>query len=241
MSLRDGILGLLFPRNCFGCGVTDPEPLSHLCRECLWQVQPLADPMCIRCGRPAWGQISSQYVCSFCEDTQPHYDRARSVLLYDGIAADMIRALKYRGALWLAGDLGAFLRHGLERFYGRERFDLITFVPLHPLRHRLRGYNQAALLAGAVARASGDVLVRPTLRRIRMSASQTRLTARQRLHNVRDAFAVRRRGRRWLQGKRILLVDDVMTTGATVSECARALKAAGAEKVCVLTAARTLY
>lgn len=241
MHLLKGILGLLFPRSCVGCGVADPTPLPHLCRDCLMELHPICDPFCRRCGRPAWGLIDGDYECSFCRETRPAFDSARSVMLFEGVLAEMIRMLKYRSALWLATDLAAFLQHGWETFFPADSFDIITYVPLHAWRRRLRGYNQAALLARGLGKSDRRALVRSCLIRTVPTASQTRLTASQRLTNVRGAFAVRISSRKWVEGKRILLVDDVVTTGATASECARALKAAGAQKVHVLTVARTLY
>lgn len=241
MRLLEGMRGLLFPRSCVGCGASDPTPLPHLCRDCLVELHPICDPYCRRCGRPAWGLIDGDYECSLCREIRPAFDSARSVMLFEGIVAEMIRMLKYRRALWLAADLASFLQHGWETFFPGRGFDMITYVPLHAWRRRRRGYNQAALLARDLGKRDRSILVRSCLIRTIPTASQTRLTASQRLTNVRGAFTVKTGSRKWLEGKRILLVDDVMTTGATASECARALKAAGAQKVHVLTVARTLY
>lgn len=240
-AMLQGMLNLIFPRACVGCGRADPAPLTHLCADCIFEMHPLAASVCSRCGHPFWGDVEGDYTCSYCEELQPAFDTARSVLLFDGLAAELVRRFKYAGAVWLAGDLAAFLRHGYEFYYGDRSYDLITYVPLHPWRRRWRGYNQAGLLARALVRLLGSGVVRPYLMRVRRTESQTRLTARQRLNNVRGAFAVRKGRSRWLAGKAVLLIDDVMTTGATVSECARALKQSGAEKVDVLTLARTLY
>ncbi|HIE11202.1 MAG TPA: ComF family protein, partial [Kiritimatiellae bacterium] len=228
MRLLEGMRGLLFPRSCVGCGASDPTPLPHLCRDCLVELHPICDPYCRRCGRPAWGLIDGDYECSLCREIRPAFDSARSVMLFEGIVAEMIRMLKYRRALWLAADLASFLQHGWETFFPGRGFDMITYVPLHAWRRRRRGYNQAALLARDLGKRDRSILVRSCLIRTIPTASQTRLTASQRLTNVRGAFTVKTGSRKWLEGKRILLVDDVMTTGATASECARALKAAGA-------------
>jgi ComF family protein len=161
---------------------------------------------------------------------------ARSAVRYEGTPGLAIRSLKYQLAVWLAPDLAQLLTAGWRTHYENLTFDGICGVPLHPLKQRNRGFNQAELLGEKLVREAAIPLWRGVLRRVKDSQSQTHLTAEQRTSNVAGVFEVARPRR--VVGKRLLLVDDVMTTGATVNECARVLKNAGAESVHVLTVAR---
>jgi ComF family protein len=149
---------------------------------------------------------------------------------------DWLHRFKYSHATYLASDLGKLLTAVVRAHYERERPDAVAYVPLYPVKERARTYNQARLLAEVLSRELGVPLARGCLERVRDTGTQTHLTARQRSENVRDAFAVRHP--EWVEGRHFLLVDDVMTTGATVNECARALKAAGSGRVLVATVAR---
>jgi competence protein ComFC len=168
---------------------------------------------------------------------KPCFDWARSAVRYDGVAKACLRRFKYHAGLWLLEDLVDWLMALWKTCPADVRSaDFATCVPLYPRRERERGFNQSALLAGSLASRIGIPFQERLLWRLKPTSTQTRLTAAQRLHNVRGVFSVpwpRRAG-----GARIVLVDDVMTTGATVSECARTLKAAGAAAVMVLTVAR---
>jgi ComF family protein len=230
------LLDLLFPRACAACGARDPDPHAHLCWDCVTRCRFIQPPFCERCGDPVSGRIDHAYECAFCAHHRIHFEAARSVVRFDGPAADVVRALKYRAHTWLSRDLADLLEAGLETHYPAVAFDAVAFVPLHLLRQRERGFNQAELLARALARRRGLPLAPRALVRVRPTPTQTRLTAPQRAANVHHAFRAGR-GRKW-SGARLLLVDDVMTTGATVNECARALKAGGAATVHVLTVAR---
>ncbi len=231
-------LDLLFPRTCLGCGVPDPDPHRFFCWDCRSAFRFVQPPSCRRCGDPVSGRIDHTYICSACTRRAPGFDAARSVLRDHGPAAEAVRALKYGAQTWLAADLADFLIEGFRTYYGQESFDGVCPVPLYRTRLFQRGFNQASLLAAPLARAFGLEWNPRALRRIRPTPSQTRLTAAERAHNVREAFRSRPHARRWIAGRRLLLVDDVMTTGATADACARALKASGAVRVHVLTLVR---
>ena len=147
-----------------------------------------------------------------------------------------IRSLKYHSATWLASDLAVLLEGAVCSEYAGVHFDGVAAVPLHPLRRRTREYNQSDLLASHLARRMGVPPCRSVSIRSRITATQTRLTAKERADNVRGAFQAGCTDP-W-RGKRILLVDDVMTTGATVNECSRSLVEAGVSEVWVITVAR---
>jgi len=230
------LLDIIYPRQCIGCGASSPETFRYICWDCWSQATPVNAPFCEICGDPVSGAVEHGFVCFFCTAEPPAFDRARSAMRYDGIISDALRCLKYKKALWLVRDLAEVLYSCVIAEYADRVFDLIVPVPLHPVRRRQRGYNQSEELALALARRMHCACVPGVLKRTRPTVSQTHLTAKARLSNVQGAFEYRRK--KWLAGRHILLVDDVMTTGATVNECSRVLKKGGADSVHVVTVAR---
>ncbi len=230
-------MNLLYPQVCGGCGRPLTEPGITVCWDCHSALHLLAPPFCFRCGEPVHGQVDHDYVCHVCSRRPPRYRQARAAIHYNESGKNLITRFKYSHALWLENWLAGLLTAALEARFADRTFDTICPVPLHPVKQRERGYNQSVLLASALSRRAGIPLTPGgALRRIRRTPSQTRLTAGQRMANVRGAFAVTRPA--VFAGKRVLLVDDVMTTGATVGTCARVLLTHGAVSVDVLTVAR---
>jgi len=210
--------------------------LSHLCWDCLSDTPRVEPPFCVCCGDPVAGDIQHDYTCFACSRETPQFDFARSAVRYEGAVGEALRSLKYESALWLADDLARLLLACVHAEYSEVEFDFVTPVPLYPPRQRERGFNQSALLGAALARRMGVPYKEKAVRRIRPTTSQTGLTAPQRAANVSGAFRIGLFVR--LVGKKVLLVDDVMTTGATVNACAGALRKGGAASVHVVTAAR---
>jgi ComF family protein len=210
--------------------------MKHICWDCMSDTPKVEPPFCALCGDPVAGDIQHDYTCFACSRETPSFDLARSATRYEGAVGEALRALKYEGALWTAQDLAELLFACVRAEYSGTEFDLITSVPLYPPRRRERGYNQSALLGEALARRLGLPFRESLVRRIRPTVSQTGLTAPQRAANVCGVFRIGLFSRP--VDKRILLVDDVMTTGATVNACARALKKGGAAAVHVVTVAR---
>ncbi len=229
-------LDLLYPRSCAGCGTSLAGKTGQLCWDCQADVRPIAPPFCYWCGNPVEGRVDHRYVCYHCTAAAPHFTRARCAARFEGVLPDLIHAFKYQDALWLAPDLVDLLQACWNTHFADWPCDGVTAVPLHPARRRARGYNQARVLAVGLARRLGRPHWDGLLHRLRATETQTHLTARERLRNVAGAFEIG--SPRRLRERRILLVDDVMTTGATVSEAARALRAGGAAEVYVLTLAR---
>jgi ComF family protein len=230
------LLDILYPRTCAACGGPVGPDFHHVCWDCLSEVLYVRPPYCVLCGDPVEGRVDHAFTCFNCSSANPHFDRARSAARYHGVLQELLREFKYRDALWLRRDLTQLLESCATAHYdvGGD-IDAVAFVPLYPARRRERGYNQAEVLAGALARRLRKPLLSHCLMRVRATRTQTNLTAWERATNVRGAFRARRRR---LEGRGILLVDDVMTTGATVNECARALKESGAARVYVVTVAR---
>lgn len=218
------------------CGVPSPQSFRYLCWDCYADTPRVEPPFCRCCGDPVAGEVQHDYTCFACSRRTPVFDRARSAVRYEGGVGEALRALKYNDALWLVDDLAALLDACVRAEYEGAAFDVVAPVPLWPARRRARGFNQSALLASALARRLGIRYKERSARRIRPTSTQTGLTAPQRAANVSGAFRAGFFAR--LKGLKMLLVDDVMTTGATVDACAAALKEGGADSIYVVTVAR---
>lgn len=236
----EAALDWLYPRHCYHCGRSLAEGRSRmLCRRCLRELEKLriGGAVCATCGLSLAGDPDPEALCMACRIERRRFDRARAFVAYAGPATSLIRAYKFDGDYTLGPRL---MRAMMDRGWtppDLEAPDVVAPVPLHRRRRRERGYDQALLLARVVARRLGGELRPRLLRRTRYTSQQALLPMRHRWDNVRGAFAVRRGER--LDGRKVLLVDDVMTTGVTADECAGELKAAGAAEVQVLTLART--
>jgi len=228
-SFRSQFLDFLFPPRCVGCRQVG----VWLCAECLDQIPRVEPPFCIRCG----DAVVSDGLCARCRTSPLRIDCIRSVVYFDGVLRTAIHQLKYKGRTVLAEPLG-----GLMAAYWAQHpmsVDVVVPVPLHAARLRKRGYNQAALLACAMARRVGLLVDERTLVRQRATVPQVELNAEKRLQNVHDAFCCSGDD---LVGKRVLLIDDVCTTGATLEACAIALYDEGrVRSVQALTLARAGY
>jgi ComF family protein len=230
-------LNSLLPPRCLACGDTVEQP-GALCAACWRGLDFLGPPLCAVCGLPFAFDMGPAAVCGACAGEKPAYDRARSVLRYDDGSRGLILGFKHADRTEGAPAYGAWLaRAGAELLADTE---LIVPVPLHWRRLFRRRYNQSALLARALSRQTGIAWAPDALARIKPTPSQGGLGARERRLNVRGAFKVPPRRRPLVWGKRIVLIDDVLTTGATLDSAARALLRAGAAGVDALAIARVL-
>jgi ComF family protein len=188
------------------------------------------------CGDPVDGRVENVYQCSHCRREHPAFDNARSAVRYRGAVRKAIHKLKYGHQACMARDLAKWLVASYDAHYKDIDIDAVIYVPLYLVRQRERTYNQSSLLSREFAKLIKVPLFTRCVKRIRPTGSQVSLNARQRSLNVKNAFEIRDKG--WVDGKRLLLIDDVMTTGATVNEIAKVLKEARAASVHVLTVAR---
>ncbi len=235
-KVPSALFSLVFPDNCRIC----LQPLKDItrvpvCAGCLAAPEPLnAEYFCVFCRTPFLNAfpLDDQGRCSLCRLGLNGFDAAYTFGAYEGTLRELVHLLKYSGMRPLAGPLGALLASALPR---EQRFDLIVPMPLHWRRRWQRGFNQAELLAREVARRTGIPVVAAARRR-RATSAQAGLTNAARRANVQGAFAVSKKDA--VRDMRVLLIDDVMTTGATASACARALKRAGARQVVLLAVAR---
>ncbi len=239
------VFSVFFPSDCRLCSV----PLVNIsrlpvCHECLHSIEPIRAPQCLQCGErllPAQLLVGDGR-CQGCRGFEPEFRRAVSFGEYAGALRGLIHLLKYDKVLTAAPVLGALLAKAIgELDEGREdSLPLIVPVPLHASKRRERGFNQTELIArAAVKRLTHRAeFAAGVLKRQRPTHSQVGLTREERVANMRDAFRVT--AAEAVKGRTVIVVDDVMTTGTTVSECARVLKKAGAERVWAATVARVL-
>ena len=239
-KLASAALDFCLPRACAGCQQTwtlsEQGCWCPSCREALaW----IGSPRCPGCGIPFLDSPDSDdHLCGECLKGAFDFDVARSAVLYAGMARKRIHQLKFGGKLHWVPALAALLAESVKPGDAVNRVDMIVPVPLHQQRLRQRGFNQAGLIAREFGRACSIPVRFGVLIRHRATLPQTRLGRRERLDNVRGAFMIARREA--VRGRSVLLLDDVFTTGTTLSECAKVLKRAGAQTVHALTVARVV-
>ena len=230
-------LALLYPEVCQLCKAEPATPREgYVGGKCWSQVRFIRPPFCQRCGLPFEGEITHSFVCTNCHELELHFSFARSAVVAKTVVLEAIHRFKYSRALWFENFLAGLLTREAGPALRGKRWDLLVPVPLHPLKEREREFNQSARLARHLGRAANIPCEERILRRNRATVTQTRLDRKARAANMATAFMVRTGER--LAGRRVVVVDDVFTTGATTNDCARALRDAGAEEVCVWTVAR---
>ena len=232
-----GSMNVVLPAHCGACDVAVDTP-GRLCADCWSEVAFISPPFCACCGTPFEVEADTQALCAACLRAPPTYRRARAAVLYKNVGRDLVLALKMADRTWIAPALGEWMARAGQQLL--QDADLIAPVPLYRWRLIARRFNQSALLGAMLSRDCTAAWMPDLLVRARATKSQARLSASERRKNVRGAFRLRKRHTSIVDGKSVLLVDDVITTGATVDACVRALKSGGAKSVDVLTLARTL-
>ncbi len=233
-----GAVDIALPPRCLSCGVVLADE-AGLCAACWPRIDFIADPMCACCGLPFDIPAGADNLCGACAAEPPPFAAARAVFRYDDLSRDLVLGFKHADKLhgakayarWMAGVGGELV----------SASDAILPVPLHWRRLFARRYNQAQILAASLGKAVDLPVLADAIRRRRPTPSQGRLTRRQRQRNVAGAFVVPTARRRLVAGRRLLLVDDVMTTGATLGAVCRTLRRAGAAEVRALVLARVVH
>lgn len=230
-------LDWLYPRDCPECNAPSDREGRYWCWSCFRKIELFAQHGgCDICGQRTEGGVAHSFVCGACLAQRPRFDRARAAADFTHTLREQIHAFKYQGAMWMRHDLCDVLEGAARTHFHVATVDVVMPVPLHRLRRRSRSFNQSALLAEELARRIDRRCDAQSLVRVRDTATQTKLNAARRRENIAGAFEVKRP--EWVAQRCVLLVDDVMTTGATLDECARALKSAGARTVWAVTVAR---
>ena len=236
-KLLANAVDICFPPRCLSCrqGIASGAPL-YFCDDCRPEVSLIEAPLCHRCGSP-FPVAAESHFCGRCLGGKNRFDLSRSVVVYKGAVRHAVHALKYRRHAVETAAFGMLFRQA----FADAAFlaaDLIVPVPLHVRRLRERGFNQSTILARQFFPDRRRSIKPRVLVRHRHTAPQTSLSGRRRLANIRGAFRVP--DPEMVKGKSVTLVDDIYTTGATLNECARVLRRAGAEKIVALTFARVV-
>lgn len=231
-----GFKELFFPDRVL-CPVCRQEPSEGggLGIYCFSRIAFIAEPICQKCGRPLRLKSAATELCEQCSTSRYYFSQARAVALYEGALRENLADLKYRYRPDLGWALGLLLVEWVKLHRDFQKFDFIIPIPIHRQKLVFRGYNQAELLANPLQRYLGIGLKNDIIIRDKITESQSGLDRYQRFANINEAFRVV--DSRSLTGKKILLVDDILTTGATASEAARVLLRAGAREIKVLTLA----
>ncbi len=234
------VASLLYPEVCEVCGeerATARE--SYLCVKCRsapGNLVPVRAPFCDRCGLPYAGEITARFVCSNCAGMDQGFDSARAAVVASRFVLEVVHRYKYGRSTWLEPFLAQLLVDAAGPFLAAGKWDALVPVPLHPVREREREFNQSVRLARRLSASTGIPCRGDLVRRRVATGSQALLDRGQRAKNVAHAFALRRPVR--LEGWRVVVVDDVLTTGATTGAVGRVLRRAGVETVVVWTVAR---
>ncbi|MCG8431277.1 MAG: ComF family protein [Candidatus Omnitrophica bacterium] len=238
-SLVNSTLDLIYPRKCPACKRARAGTYVHeaVCSSCWDSIIRNEPPFCLSCGRHLSAKRATKQLCTHCRQNTAVYEGAFAPCVYTGVIQELIHEFKYRGKDYLITALGALMVDFIHAFsLPVDMFEAVIPIPLHPVKLREREFNQAERLGSVIAQTFNLQLLKKALIRARDTPPQADLTDRQRrIQNVRGAFSVAQPDR--IRGRNILMIDDVLTTSATVSEAARALKQRGAGAVFVLTLA----
>jgi len=231
------VADMVYPPRCPSCQSYVAAD-GNFCVPCFQKLQMIEAPLCACCGIPFVIAVEADTLCPSCLDDRPVFDVARAALVYDAVSAPLVTALKFNDQ-WanLARYVQLMLRAGKPVFADA---DMLVPVPLHWRRLLRRKFNQSALLAYGISRETGLPCMPELLQRTLYTKPQMRMSREERLKNVKHAFAVPETMQEMLRNKIVVLIDDVVTTGATANACAKALKKAGAKEVRVLALARTV-
>lgn len=236
--LRRGLKDILYPPTCAACRRRLPEDDSDalICRECRLAIKKNLPPFCFRCGRHLDIKKAVKNLCAGCVKQQLHFDRALSPCKYEGVMKELIHAFKYRNKDYLGEHLSALMVEFIQEYgFDMNPIDLIIPIPLYRSKMREREFNQAQVLSDCVARAFNKDTLSDSLIRHRATRPQSELQGDARMQNIQGCFSLTRAHS--VAEKNVLLIDDVLTTGATASEAASVLKKAGAHTVFVMTLA----
>jgi len=238
MGFRATLFQFFLPRQCPCCEKFLEEGEQGFCSDCLTQIRWIQPPFCSICGIPFISREAKTHPCGACVTHKRYFTMARALGAFEGSLQEAIHRWKYEGKTYLTPFFAEWIAEGLNRYWKPGSLDLLIPVPLHRLRLRERGFNQALLLVKDLSRRTGIPYRKKILQKKKPTIPQVNLGGADREKGVKGAFYVT--DKQDLLGAWVLLVDDVYTTGATVNECSKVLLRGGAERVDVLTLAHAI-
>ena len=238
MEFQSTLFQFFLPPQCPCCEKFLEEGQQGFCLNCLSEIHWIEPPFCSICGIPFISKEVESHPCGACVTHRKYFTMARSLGTYEGSLQEAIHHWKYEGKTNLTPFFSEWMAEGLKRYWKPDSFDFLIPVPLHTQRLRGRGFNQALLLVKELSRRSGIPYRKTILQKKKPTVPQVNLSGAEREKGLRGAFHVV--GMEELEGKWVLLVDDVYTTGATVNECSKVLLRGGAKRVDVLTLVHTV-
>ena len=238
LSFLKKLIQFFFPERCVGCGELLKEDTPLFCNNCFLTLKAINPPFCYKCGYPFPGYVKVSHLCGECIKEKRYFDFARSCFSYEGLIREAIQKFKFNGKVFIGLKFADIMFSRTSYFFEKRDWDLIIPVPVHINKLRKREFNQAQVLASKIAFYLGIPYLRYLLIKKINNPSQFSLKREDRIKNVKGVFDIVHPKK--IKEKKLLLIDDVMTTGATVNECAKILKRYGAKRVDVFTIARTL-
>jgi len=237
-QLAKGLKELIYPDCCAACGLklAPDKPRKFICASCRDRLEMNLPPFCVSCGRHLEGASVEQNICPACLKVKFNFDRAFSPCRYEGTIKKLIRDFKYTGDDYLGEGLGKIMNEFIKEYnLPIAEMDFIIPIPLHKSRLREREFNQAQILSDQIGREFNKMVLPQVLMRTKATKTQAELNAEERLLNVENGFRVIRP--ELVRERNLLLIDDVLTTGATANQAAASLKGSGARRVALLTLA----
>ncbi len=232
-----GFVNIICPISCFACGKKlNLENKLPLCAECFQKIKWNPLPYCSRCGRSLSANIRYSPICAECKNAGFRFTRAWSCCLYEGVIKEVIVRFKYSESMYLIPIFKEILKKFIRENIDANFVDIIIPVPLFNSKLRERGFNQSEIIASLVEEILNKPVLADILKKIRPTKPQQELSRNARLSNLKDAFSVTRPD--YIRDKNVLLIDDVLTTGATLNECAKVLKELSQKNIFALTLAR---
>lgn len=238
-KLYQGIINLVYPLTCGGCECyVSPFSDNFLCEPCQTRIKHIQPPFCPTCAKPLPSgdnqTLPALAPCRECRQDRHYYEQVWSACVYEGVIRQCLKEIKYRSNPRLLPHLSEIMINFAIAHIPIRDFQVVTSVPIHVRKQFSRGFNQSQILGKKLA-AFFHLPWQPLLARQRLTLPQNQLSRRQREQNVKNVFAAKSKN---MRGKKILLIDDIFTTGSTVNECSRVLKQAGAAQVSVFTLSR---
>lgn len=222
------IIKFFYPDKCIFCGGKPDSDLKNCCRKCYYKMPVLSDERCLICGRELYSSEGYK-LCPICRSHKMYVDANYPSFLYEGNIKEALLKFKFAGKMWYYNQLALFMADTLKK--NKIYADFIVYPPVNRKTFIKRGYNHAELLAQEISRHLGIKIIKNAIYKVRDNEKQSLMSANMRWKNVRNVFAVKEKYNDIFKNKKILLIDDILTVGATISECSKILKRAGAKSV----------